>query len=290
MAEPLISQDATDLIVNEEVGGQRTYTRNDSHFTWPGGASGPTVGIGYDLGYVGRQEMESDWGGIVPQEAIDTMRSAIGLTGTAARQFVQRRGSSLTIPWDQAMQEFSDREVPKWVTKVRQHLPNYDRLSPGSRGALVSLAYNRGPSFDAPGTRFAEMRAIKQHMSLQQYALIPDDFRSMKRLWIGQGLDGLLSRRDSEATLFERGLTGAQAATPAGALTLEERSSATILQKWLNVWLASVGKPLINVDGDIGEQTDGATLAFQQTHNLNPDSVAGPRTRLALKKIAVPGS
>jgi hypothetical protein len=36
---------------------------------------------------------------------------------------------------------------------------------------------------------------------------IPGHIRSMKRLWIGKGLDGLLLRREAEAKLFEKGLS-----------------------------------------------------------------------------------
>ncbi len=36
---------------------------------------------------------------------------------------------------------------------------------------------------------------------------IPNQFRSMKRLWVGKGLDGLIIRREDEAKLFEEGLS-----------------------------------------------------------------------------------
>jgi GH24 family phage-related lysozyme (muramidase) len=35
---------------------------------------------------------------------------------------------------------------------------------------------------------------------------IPAQIRSMKRLWVGKGLDGLIKRREGEAALFEEGL------------------------------------------------------------------------------------
>ena len=69
--------------------------------------------------------------------------------------------------------------------------------------------YNRGAAFSSLGDRYAEMRAIKVHMVNNNPENIPAEFRSMKRLWVGKGLDGLLARRDREAKLFERGLTPA---------------------------------------------------------------------------------
>ena len=47
---------------------------------------------------------------------------------------------------------------------------------------------------------------ISVHTHKRRFDRIPDEFRSMKRLWRGKGLDGLLARRDREADLFEVGL------------------------------------------------------------------------------------
>jgi len=101
--------------------------------------------------------------------------------------------------------QFGGVEVPKWTQTCRDHLPNFDALTSGDcKGALVSLAYNRGPSFDAPGPRYAEMRAIRQHMADKRFDLVPGEFRSMKRLWPKGG--DLWNRREHEAALFEKGL------------------------------------------------------------------------------------
>ena len=46
------SDAAIDLIVREEDSSPEFYAKHYQHFEWPQGASGPTVGIGYDCGYV----------------------------------------------------------------------------------------------------------------------------------------------------------------------------------------------------------------------------------------------
>ena len=69
----------------------------------------------------------------------------------------------------------------------------------------MSLAYNRGCSFDLPGARFAEMRAIKAHMAALNFQAIPADILSMQRLWPRGG--DLWNRRAHEAALFQKGLT-----------------------------------------------------------------------------------
>jgi hypothetical protein len=48
------------------------------------------------------------------------------------------------------------------------------------------------------------MRNIKSHMASKEFTAIPDEFRSMKRLW--PDMRGLQKRREREAELFEKGL------------------------------------------------------------------------------------
>ena len=200
-----ISKDAFDLIVKEEDSDQAYYTRHYQHFDWPEGASGPTIGIGYDLGYSTHAEVEVDWKGIVSDETIAQLQRGVGLRGDVAHAFVQRNRNAVTITWDQALQEFSEREVPKWEAQVEKALPNTDLLSGDSFGALVSLAYNRGAGvFSNPGARFSEGREIKALMASKEFDKIPAEFLSMRRLWPRGG--DLWNRRAHEALLFQQGL------------------------------------------------------------------------------------
>lgn len=198
------SQAAFDMIVAEEDSDANYYARHYTHFDWPQGASGPTIGIGYDCGYVSADEARADWSGIVTDDQVAAIVRACGIKGEAAALFVRQHGASVTISWDQAIAEFKAREMPKWEARVCAALPNTDALPPDCFGALVSLSYNRGCSFDLPGPRFAEMRAIKAHMAAKDFGRIPAEILSMRRLW-PQGGD-LWRRRGHEATLFLRGL------------------------------------------------------------------------------------
>jgi GH24 family phage-related lysozyme (muramidase) len=199
-----VPDEAIAFIFAEEDGSEAYYTRHYLHFDWPQGASGPTIGVGYDCGYVSTGEARIDWDGIVDQPTVEAIVKACGLRGSAAHQFVLGHRDSVTVTYDQAMREFREREIPKWVKRVRAALPNTDRLPPLCLGAIVSLAYNRGPSFDAPGARFAEMRAIKAHMTALNFQAIPADILSMQRLWAAGG--DLWRRRAHEAALFQKGL------------------------------------------------------------------------------------
>jgi len=200
----MISQRAIDLIVAAEVSSQAYYEAHYQHPEWPGGASGVTIGIGYDLGYADQDKLEADWKSRVPDDMLDTMASCLGVHGGAARDLLHDVRDDITIPWDAAMAVFLQRDVPLWEGKVCAAIPAAANLSPDSLGALVSLAYNRGASFNLPGDRYREMRAIRDHVTAGQLDLVPDDFRSMKRLW--PEMRGLRDRRDAEANLFAAGL------------------------------------------------------------------------------------
>lgn len=208
-----ISDSAFNFIVAEEVGDQADYERRYRRPTWPGLSSGATVGIGYDLGQTAAATITADWQGRVSPAVLAAMTSAAGATGPAGDAAADRIRAAVDIPWETALAVHGDCVVPRWEAKVAAALPNTDRLSPDCFGALVSLTFNRGASFAKDGDRYREMRAIKAHMAVANFAAIPAEILAMKRLWAGQGVDGLLLRRDREAALFEAGLAVASAAT-----------------------------------------------------------------------------
>lgn len=207
------SQAAIDLIVTEEDSGQAYYARHYTHFEWPEGASGATVGIGYDCGYSTADGIRQDWTDFVSPDTVAALMRAASLKGQAAHAFVQQHGASVTITWDQALAQFKAHELPKWEDMLERDLANADELSGDCFGALTSLIYNRGDGgFRSPGARYLEMRAIAVHMAKHEFSKIPGEFLSMRRLWPKGG--DLWNRRMHEATLFTKGLVPPPAAAP----------------------------------------------------------------------------
>lgn len=192
------------LIVTEEDGDQAYYLKTEQHFSWPGGSSGPTAGVGYDCGYETAASIRADWSPYVDEATVESLVGAAGFTGAAAEAFVAAHRNRITIPWNVAIAQFQGHELAKWEAIVRLHLPNTGKLSGDCFGALTSLTYNRGPSFDSPGSRYVEMRNIKAHMAAERFDLIPGEFLAMRRLWpVGKDL---WNRRTHEALLFRDGL------------------------------------------------------------------------------------
>jgi hypothetical protein len=198
------SQAAIDLIVAEEVSSKAAYQAKYTHPEWPGGASGVTIGIGYDCGYSTASTIQGDWGDKLPAAMVAALQHVAGIHGSPASSHAHELRGVVTVPWEAAMAVFIGRDMPKWEGIVARALPNTELLNPDSFGALISLAYNRGPSFNNVGDRYREMRAIRDLMGARDFDKIPGEFRAMKRLW--PNVSGLQRRRDHEADLFQKGL------------------------------------------------------------------------------------
>lgn len=190
------SQKAFDLILSFEGMGQPKQ--------WPGGESGVTIGFGYDLGYVTAAQFQEDWGDQLPAEVMTKLKTAIGLKGIPAKN---KAATLKDVKIDRApsLVVFTERTVPQYEAQTRAAFPGFDALPTDAQGALVSLVFNRGASMK--GDRRTEMRAIRDAVPSGDLQEIADQLRKMKRLWVGQGLDGLLRRRDAEADMVEACIT-----------------------------------------------------------------------------------
>jgi len=103
------------------------------------------------------------------------------------------------VPLEAAKRLFWAVTLPEFSDLTRKTFPGTEELPPDAQAALLSLIYNRGCSL--AGSRRIEMASIKEHVRNQNLEAIAQELESMKRLWIGQGLDGLLKRREREAAL-----------------------------------------------------------------------------------------
>jgi hypothetical protein len=204
IAGPLVLSDqSVALIVEFETGGKPYYVKALQRPTWPGGASGVTIGCGYDLGYNTRERIAADWSMLGPV-TVARLQAAAGLTGMPAK-LVVRGLRDIVIPWETAMAVFRDNTVPRFAKLTGNAFPRLDRQHPHVQGVLTSIVFNRGAAMSGPSR--TEMRNIAADVWQSRPAAIPPQIRSMKRLWIGKGLDGLLRRREAEACLVEQALS-----------------------------------------------------------------------------------
>lgn len=183
----------------------------DQPSKWPGGNSGITIGIGYDLGQ--ERSFGADWAGVLPPAQITELSTALGKTGQAAHA-IAVNFRNISISMAQALQVFTGKTLPHYIDETLKAFPGADKLPAIILGALVSLVYNRGSSMTGP--RRIEMRIIRATVSSFAEGLISlaacvagiaSQFRSMKRLWIGTDIEhDMTQRREAEAKLVESAL------------------------------------------------------------------------------------
>lgn len=194
-----ICQEAIDLIVVCEVTSQAFYERHHSRPTWPGGDSGLTIGIGFDLGYGTPGGIDRDWP-MLPEDARARLKAVAGLKGAKA-QAALPMVRDIIVPWTAAVDSFRTATLPRYVEQTLAAFPAADTLPPLCLGALVSLVYNRGASCN--GERRTEMAAIRDLIRAGKLTDVPAQLRAMKRLW--PTVKGLRDRREKEAQLWETG-------------------------------------------------------------------------------------
>ena len=196
------SQKTLDLLLQYEVGGGRAYYEKYlSKFTWPGGASGPTIAIGVDCAYYTPLELE-DIFSFLDKEQLNLVKDASGKTGERGKDYTRKlRIAGITVSWDKALKIFDSLTWPKFTKLAEKTFPGLSELHPDAYGAIISLVFNRGTSLK--GSSRKEMANIKELIPSKNYKQIATELRNMKRLWIGKNLDGLLERREAEAKLIE---------------------------------------------------------------------------------------
>jgi hypothetical protein len=195
----MISKKAIELIIKHEVGGRDVYNRRYQKPIWAGGDSGCTIGLGYDLGYVTEKQFFSDWDGL-NLNFLNALRKVVGIKGEAVKSMMRGEILQVRIPYNFAYDVFVNKSLPKYYALTKAIYPELDTLNEDTRGALVSMIYNRGNKLD--GDRRKEMRAIVELVAKADYEGIADQIERSKRLWENVGLDGLVKRREEEADLI----------------------------------------------------------------------------------------
>src|SRR5438445_6447594 len=216
-----------------------------------------------------------DLGGKIPQGMLDACFSVVGIKGSAAHDAMLRVRDRIAVPFPVALDVFLHRDMPEWINTVRQYLPNTDMLPPDCLGVLVSLAYNRGASFNNQGDRYREMRAIRADMASRNFADVPNQLRAMARLC--PPTSGVHGRRYRAAALFETGLQGSPAVT--GGVPLHDT-------RWIQASLNLIGEqPPLAVDGSYGAKTKDAVRRFQTAYQWPAEGFAGAQTILKLAEL-----
>lgn len=197
-----ISKESYALIVASETGGENYYNKRLKRPTWPGGASGITIGVGWDIGYQSEEDTRRAWH-TLGYKQVEKLIEYSGIKGAQARGMISSL-KDIQVPWETAIHVFEKYTLPQQARIAIRTFPGLEKLHPHIQGALLSIIFNRGGS--TKGATRLEMLQIQRAIKNGELQKIPVLTRSMKRLWEGKGLDGLLKRREREAKLIEKGL------------------------------------------------------------------------------------
>ncbi|HFA48464.1 MAG TPA: hypothetical protein ENJ95_05525 [Bacteroidetes bacterium] len=197
-----ISRKGLEQIIQFEIGTKAYYNRKLKSPVWPGGQSGVTIGIGYDLGYHNQRQIASDWKGRVDDADLKGLLKVSGIKGRAAK----RKSTSLrhiSIPYQVSQEVFLTRVLPDFAKKTKRAFPGVEALPPDAQAMLLSLVFNRGPGM-ANNDRRREMRNIRLLVPSGNLSAIAAEVRSMIRIWKGQNIERTMTRRrNDEAELIE---------------------------------------------------------------------------------------
>lgn len=199
----MISKKAIDLIIQHEVGGRAVYEKRYQKPIWAGGDSGLTIGLGYDVGYVKEAQLFSDWQGL-NLNFLNALKRFCGVKGEVVKTMMRGEVLNVIIPYNIAYEVFVKKSIPKYYALTKKIYPQLDELNEDTRGALVSMVYNRGAKIDGESRK--EMKAIVDLVAKKDYEGIAEQIEQSKRLWEGKGLDGLVIRREAEADLIRESL------------------------------------------------------------------------------------
>lgn len=194
----MISKKGFQALVRHEIISKKYYERRLQRPTWPGGASGVTIGIGYDLGYNSPAQIRRDWQAYLSSDDLERLVSVSRKKAASAKQ-VLATVRMVRIPFAAANEVFSVTVLPRHAALTRKAYPGIHKLLPDAQTAILSLVYNRGTAMS--GSRRKEMKALRLLVKKANYSGIAQQLTAMKRLWENKGLDGLLKRRDAEAKL-----------------------------------------------------------------------------------------
>jgi GH24 family phage-related lysozyme (muramidase) len=194
----VVSKESFEFILEAEGYSEHPYV--------PAGASGVTIGYGYDLGQQTEAQVRHDLAQLYSQSDIECLINAVGKYGDQARNILSAV-SHVSISKEKSI-ALAVKMKKRYAQLVIEAYPGATSLHPHCQGALLSLVVNRGNSFTRPNVESRlEMKQISDDLLSLSPEIIPSRLRSMKRLWEGKaGLAGLITRRENEAKIFERGL------------------------------------------------------------------------------------
>lgn len=197
---------ATSLIVRWEVTSRAYYTRRLEGVICPGGASGPTWGLGWDGGHQTAHDNRQAW---AQHSEVERLATTAGAVGEARCRASRAQLLDVRTPYPLAEEVFIRFALPKYKALCHR---KYGMVlldqPPGVRGSLYSECYNRGGAIR--GSRGTEQAFIRDVcLPARDAECTATQLEKMCRLWEGTpNGPGLCARRFDEASVARTGTHG----------------------------------------------------------------------------------
>ena len=112
------------------------------HPYWPGGSSGITIGVGWDLGRHTIDELSQNWGEL-DADVLRRLKTAIGKQGQAAHEMLGSL-ASIIVPRSVALRVLDASLKNDYLPLVTKLFPGAEKLPVEAQVVLISLVFNRG--------------------------------------------------------------------------------------------------------------------------------------------------
>lgn len=186
------------FLVDVEIGGNWALARK---LHWPtNNASGPTISVGIDLGYLTPTSFKNIFFKILTPEQYSILIKGVGLKGPIAGQFV-KANSVLSLTQQQVLDSFAIILDDFWNATKKRYTGI--ETAPGCvKTACLSIGYNRGV-FNAD----EKMKAFDAAIEAKNWKLAASIVDTMQEgtFWqkkLGPVYRGINIRRDKERDLI----------------------------------------------------------------------------------------
>jgi hypothetical protein len=129
-----VIQQTVDFLVEHE--------KVPAHPYWPGGLSGITIGVGWDIGQHTKEDLAAAWSKLPPND-IELLQRASKKTRAAASQLLPQV-KTVAIPHDLAMDVLVQMIRESYYPTTAKVFPGLELLPTEAQVALTSVVFNRG--------------------------------------------------------------------------------------------------------------------------------------------------
>lgn len=186
---------------------------------WPSSKSGLTIGMGYDLDHQNDGLLKKEWGSVLSPDALAKLSDYTPTLDVKGRPRPKKKKPSkaavvatrdVVVRYEDAVKVYEEKVLPRYRAMANDAFPALPALDPYTEGAIISMVYNRGPSYTKKGDKRASDLRKKHFMEIREAVFKHDTkaiaavLRKMKSEHTDPSTKkGLHRRRDSEAKLIE---------------------------------------------------------------------------------------